>query len=285
MGFDDFLNDIISGWTWCVSEGYPTKHSRGWWLAKTICNSKTSLEYFETSHWKFHFCERWLATFSGWLSKIIWQFQIIYSRTTSQFQVYSLPKKQFYANLKQKNGLVKRRIVSLCGNSFDASRSICIPLPWYQSVAWTKRGMKHWEGWICFDLRLWWCWKCWKWVQKKRGFLMFLNDPSYSWHRWFFCSYTGTSMNIPEDGKRVLNILIIITSALCRKPICKRVRAAPFWVCVPGMMPRSSGRNWQLVLKQVDYERVWKSKSADDGMFSEFSWDGMDLDMCVCNYM
>lgn len=48
------------------------------------------------------------------------------------------------------------------------------------------------------------------------------------------------------------------------------------------MMPRSSGRNWQLVLKQVDYERVWKSKSADDGMFSEFSWDGMDLDMCVC---
>lgn len=21
---------------------------------------------------------------------------------------------------------------------------------------------------------------------------------------------------------------------------------------------------------------------ADDGMFSEFSWDGMDLDMCVC---
>ena len=85
----------------------------------------------------------------------------------------------------------------------------------------------------------------------------------------------------------VLHILIIVSFALCCKPICKRVRAAPFWICVPGMMPRSSGRNWQLVLKQVDYERVWKSKSADDGMFSEFSWDGMDLDIgvCVCNYM
>lgn len=67
-------------------------------------------------------------------------------------------------------------------------------------------------------------------------------------------------MNISEDGKSVLNILIIVTFALCRKPICKRVRAAPFWSVFSGMMPRSSGRNWQLVLKQVDYERVRRFK-------------------------
>lgn len=66
--------------------------------------------------------------------------KVIYSRTMSQFQSYSPTKKKVLRNLIQKNGLVKRRIVSLCGNSSDASRSICIPLPWYQSVAWTKKG-------------------------------------------------------------------------------------------------------------------------------------------------
>ena len=127
-----------------------------------------------------------LLLFQDGFRKFYDKFLGIYSMTMSQFQIYSPPKKKkFYANLKQKNGLVKRRIVSLCGNSLD-SRSICIPLSWYQSVAWTKRGMKHWEGWRCFDLRLGDAGSAENESKKKRGFLMFLNDPSYHWHWWVF---------------------------------------------------------------------------------------------------
>lgn len=42
--------------------------------------------------------------------------------------------------------------------------------------------MKHWEGWRCFDLRLGDAGSAENESKKKRGFLMFLNDPSYHWH-------------------------------------------------------------------------------------------------------
>ena len=99
----------------CVCEGYPTKNSRGWWrLVKHFFNSKTSLEYFE-HHMKVQFLldDLLLYFFRMVFENSMTISKVIYSRTMSQFQIYSPPKKKgFTQTLRKQMALLRGGLVS-----------------------------------------------------------------------------------------------------------------------------------------------------------------------------
>lgn len=52
-------------------------------------------------------------------------------------------------------------------------------------------------------------------------------------------------MNISEDGKSVLNILIIVTFALCRKPICKQKKLTCSSCTILDLCPRDDAKKFR----------------------------------------